>query len=453
MSTAKIAKLMSSLDFGKVAALAEHVDLNEMIDTLGSMPPKELAKMMAFVSGNGSNGKGKSPKAAPPINGDFYDIAEFLTDDERARLAKLTAFMETEVCPIINDYWEKGEFPKQIVPGLAAAVNQAMGDSPYQFPSSNPLLLGLIFAEMSRFEPSITTFFGVQWGLCMASIYLFGSEEQKEKWLPALKKFEKIGSWALTEPEVGSGTAAGLTTTARREGDSWVINGQKKWSGNATIADVNVIWARDVADNQVKGFLVEMGTPGYVVEKLHGKIAKRVVENVLITLDNCHIPEANRLPGATSFRDISRQLMSARSGVAWEAVGLARGAYERALKYANERQQFGRPIAGFQLVQDMLVEMLGNITASQGMMIRLAQLEAAGKGSHERASLAKVFCCEKMRETVSIARGMMGGNGILLEYDVARFFADAEAVYSYEGTHEMNTLIVGKAITGQSAFV
>jgi glutaryl-CoA dehydrogenase len=302
-------------------------------------------------------------------------------------------------------------------------------------------------------DSSIATFFGVHSGLAMGSIYLCGSDEQKQQWLPPMARLEKIGAFGLTEPDIGSGAAGGLTTTARREGDTWVLNGQKKWIGNATFSDVTVIWARDLADNQVKGFLVEKGTPGFRPEKLKNKIALRVVQNALITLEDCHVPEASRLQRANSFRDTAAVLRMTRAGVAWEAVGCARGAYELALKYAQERQQFGRPIGRFQLVQDLLVRMLGNITASHCMVMRLSQMQDEGIMSDEHASLAKAFCTVKMRETAGYARELLAGNGILLDHHVGRFVADAEAIYSYEGTREMNTLIVGRAITGFSAFV
>jgi glutaryl-CoA dehydrogenase len=311
----------------------------------------------------------------------------------------------------------------------------------------------MVAMELARVDSSIATFFGVHSGLAMGSIYLCGSEEQKQQWLPPMARFEKIGAFGLTEPEVGSGASGGLTTTARREGESWVLNGQKKWIGNATFSDVTVIWARDVADNQVKGFLVEKGTPGFEPEKMKDKIALRVVQNALITLDNCRVPETCRLQRANSFRDTAAVLRMTRAGVAWMAVGCARGAYELALTYAQERQQFGQPIGRFQLVQDLLVRMLGNITASQCLVMRLSQMQDAGMMSDEHASLAKAFCTVKMRETVGYARELLGGNGILLDHDVGRFVADAEAIYSYEGTREMNTLIVGRAITGFSAFV
>jgi len=257
----------------------------------------------------------------------------------------------------------------------------------------------------------------------------------------------------LTEPLVGSGTSGGLLTTARREGDSWVLNGQKKWIGNATFGDLTIIWARDVADNQVKGFIVENKSPGFKAEKIQHKMALRVVQNALITLENCRVPEENRLQVDTSFRDTARVLRMTRAFVAWEAVGCAIGAYEHALAYAQTREQFGKPIAKFQLIQDLLVKMLGNITASLCMVVRLSQLQDEGKLKDEHASLAKAFCTVKMRETVGFARELLGANGISLDYQVGRFVADAEAIYSYEGTREMNTLIVGKAITGMGAFV
>jgi glutaryl-CoA dehydrogenase len=287
----------------------------------------------------------------------------------------------------------------------------------------------------------------------MGSIFLCGSEEQKKKWLPPMARLEKIGSFGLTEPLVGSGASRGLGTTARRDGDTWILNGQKKWIGNSTFGDLTIIWARDVADNQVKGFIVENKTPGFKVEKIQHKMALRVVQNGLITLEDCKVPEENRLQNDTSFRDTARVLRMTRGFVAWEAVGCQMGAYENALLYAQQREQFGKQIASFQLVQDLLVKMVGNITACQCMVIRLSQLQDQGKLADEHASLAKAFCTVKMRETVGYARELLGANGILLDYNVGRFVADSEAIYSYEGTREMNTLIVGRALSGFSAFI
>jgi len=291
-------------------------------------------------------------------------------------------------------------------------------------------------------------------GLAMSSIYLGGSEEQKKKWLPSMARLEKIGCFGLTEPLVGSGASGGLTTTAKREGDTWIINGQKRWIGNAPWCDISIIWARDLADNQVKAFIVENKTThGFKVEKIQNKIALKVVQNGQITLENCRVPEENRLQGDNSFRDTAKVLRGTRYFVGWEATGCAMGAYENALKYAQERLQFGKPIGSFQLVQDLLARMLANITASQCLVVRMAQLEAEGKMTDAHAALSKAFCTAKCRETVAWAREVCGGNGIVADYNVGRFFADSEALYTYEGTYQMQNLIVGKAVTGLSAFI
>lgn len=392
-------------------------------------------------------------KTLPQVNGDFYQLSSLLSEEDQALLHELRAFLRAEVTPIINHYWTREEFPHQIIPGLTALKIAGLAYRGYGCPDKSALLDGFVMMELACVDSSIATFMGVHSGLAMGTIYLCGSEEQKQRWLPPMARLEKIGAFGLTEPDVGSGASRGLTTTARREGDSWVLNGEKKWIGNATFSDVTVIWARDLADDQVKGFLVEKGTPGFKTEKLKDKIALRVVQNAHITLTDCRVSEANRLQQAHSFRDTAAVLRMTRAGVAWEAVGCAMGAYELALRYAQERQQFGKPIGSFQLVQDLLVRMLGNITSSQCMVMRLSQMQDEGNFSDEHASLAKAFCTVKMRETVGYARELLGGNGILLDHHVGRFVADAEAIYSYEGTREMNSLIVGRAITGFSAFV
>ena len=438
------------IDFEAFTKLSKQVDPNIILRVLADMDPATLQKTLAATQ----NG-GRKQRPAPPINSDFFGIYGFLTDEQR-RMAEVTReYMLSEIKPHLAEYWEKGETPKFFIPKGAELHDLVFGkDWEFEFPSSDPVGVGVFNMEMASIAPSFTTFVGVHMALCMGSIYLFGSEEQKEKWLPPMRRFEKIGSWALTEPNTGSATAAGLETTAEKHGDTWIINGQKKWSGNATFADVNVIWAKNMETGQVNGFLVELGQPGYTVEKLEGKIAKRMVENVLITLEEVEVHESNRLPGVRSFKDTAKQLAAARAGVGWEAVGVAKGVYEATLSYANNRMQFGKPITAFQLVQMNLVKMLGNLTAMQSMAMQMARLEERdGYISHERASLSKAWMSEKLRETVALGRGSLGGNGILVEHDVARFFVDAEAVYSYEGTYEMNSLIVGRAITGQSAFV
>ena len=389
----------------------------------------------------------------PKPNGDFYQVTESLNDSERAILQKVRTFMESKVAPVINQHWLEDSFPLDLVPDFRDLQIAGAGYQGYGCAGGSTTLAGFVAMEIARVDCSFATFFGVHSGLAMGSIFLCGSEEQKQKWLPPMARLEKIGSFGLTEPLVGSGASGGLLTTARREGGSWVLNGQKKWIGNATFGHLTIIWARDVADNQVKGFIVENNSPGFKAEKIQHKMALRVVQNALITLENCVVPEENRLQIDTSFRDTARVLRMTRAFVAWEAVGCAMGAYEHALAYAQTREQFGKPIAKFQLIQDLLVKMLGNITASLCMVVRLSQMQDEGKLKDEHASLAKAFCTVKMRETVGYARELLGANGISLDYQVGRFVADAEAIYSYEGTREMNTLIVGKAITGMGAFV
>jgi glutaryl-CoA dehydrogenase len=384
---------------------------------------------------------------------DFYSLEALIDDDDRALLHAVRDFGDKRVAPIINDHWAKATFPFELMPALRELGTAGTPYQGYGCPGRSFLMDGLIAMELATADPSIATFHGVHSGLSMGSIYLCGSEEQKQRWLPRMAALELIGAFGLTEPGVGSGASGGLETTARRDGDTWILNGQKKWIGNATFADLTVIWARDVSDGQVKGFVVEKDTPGFSTAKIEDKMALRVVQNALITLTDVQVPEANRLAGARSFRDTAKVLLLTRAGVAWMAVGCARGAYRHALAYAREREQFGRPIASFQLVQDLLVRMLANTTASATLCARLSQLQDAGLAHDEHASLAKAFCTVRMRETVGYARELLGGNGILLGHNVARYVADAEAIYSYEGTREMNTLIVGKSITGHSAFI
>ena len=384
---------------------------------------------------------------------DFYLLEQSLEPEGRQLLRRVREFMEKSVQPVINHYWTREEFPHDLMPGLRQLGIAGIAYSGYGCPGGGNLLDGMIAMELARVDSSIGTFFGVHSGLAMGSIYLCGSEEQKERWLPAMARMEKIGAFGLTEPDVGSGAAGGLTTTARRDGGDWVLDGQKKWIGNATFADYVIIWARSLEDGQVKGFVVEKGTPGFETSKMHDKIALRVVQNAHITMDGVRVPEENRLQRADSFKDTAAVLRLTRASVAWQATGCGRGAYEHALAYARQRQQFGRPIGSFQLVQDLLVRMLANIPSSACLCARLSALQQAGLAEDHHSALAKAFCTVRMRETVGWARELLGGNGILLENHVGRFVADSEAIYSYEGTREINTLIVGRAITGLSAFV
>lgn len=429
-----------------LAGLSKKIDLPKVMERVATLDDKQLNGLMKMLEGN-------RKKELPPVEGDFYDLGHTLSDEDRALQLKVRAFMETEIRPIVNDYWLKAEFPFEILPKFAALNICGVTYEGYGCPNRSFLMEGIIAMEMARIDTSISTFFGVQSGLAMGSIYLLGSEAQKQEWLPGMQQLSIIGAFGLTEPEVGSGVAGGLTTTAKRQGNKWILNGRKKWIGNATFADVLVIWARDEDDGEVKGFLLRKGTPGFSVKKMQDKMALRIVQNGLITLKDCEISEDDRLQHANSFRDTAKVLRMTRAGVAWQAVGCARGAYENALNYTRKREQFGKPIASYQLIQNHLVEMLSNLTAMQTMVYRLSQLQDQDRLKDEHASLAKVFCSLRTRDIVSKAREVMGGNGILLEYDVARFVADAEAIYSYEGTKEINSLIVGRAITGFSAFV
>ncbi|MGK5681973.1 acyl-CoA dehydrogenase family protein [Actinoplanes sp. URMC 104] len=379
------------------------------------------------------------------LAGDLYAFEDLLSDDEAAVVRRVRDFLQAEVVPIANDHWARAEFPSHLIKKYA--------DLEIAGRESSSLLNGWLALEMARADASMATFFGVHAGLAMGSIRMCGSPEQQERWLPGMASFDQVGAFALTEPTGGSDVAAGLRTTARREGDEWVLDGAKRWIGNATFADLIVVWARDEADNQVKGFVVRGDAPGLVATKIENKIALRTVQNADITLTGVRVGEADRLQNANTFKDTAKVLRQTRSGVAWQAVGVMLAAYEIALDYSRTRTQFGRPIAKFQLVQDLLVRMVGNLTGALGMCVRLAQLQDAGQYRDEHSALAKAYCTTRMREVVGWARELLAGNGIVLDYDIGRFVADAEALYSYEGTREINSLIVGRAVTGQSAFV
>lgn len=441
--------LLKSVDMDQLENISKHIDLPEAMNALGALDERQLKGLMKMLKTK----KKKEQSELPAIDGDFYNLDIKLTPEQREIQLKVRNFMEEEVKPLVNDHWNRAKFPFEIIEKFAKLNIAGVAYEGYGCPNLSFLMEGIIAQEIARVDVSISTFFGVHSGLAMGSIYLLGSEAQKQEWLPGMQKLEKIGAFGLTEPNVGSGVAGGMETTCSFDGEHWVLNGQKKWIGNATFADVIIIWARDQDTNRVKGFIVRKENPGFKAEKMEDKMALRIVQNALITLSDCKIPESDRLKHANSFKDTAKVLRMTRAGVAWQAVGCARGAYESALKYTKKREQFGRPIASYQLIQDHLVEMLSNLTAMQTMVFRLSEMQEQGILTDEHASLAKVFCSMRTRDVVSRAREVLGGNGILLEYDVARFVADAEAIYSYEGTKEINTLIVGRAITGYSAFV
>jgi glutaryl-CoA dehydrogenase len=382
---------------------------------------------------------------------DYFLLREQLSPVQLDYLARTRRFTEDEVVPVIGGYWERAEFPWQLVRRLAELKIVGDGIEGYGCPPMDALSAGLVQMELSRGDGSLATFVGVQAGLAMRSIAMLGSEEQKERWLPDMAALEKIGAFALTEPEHGSDSIA-LETSARRAGSSYVINGRKKWIGNASIADVIVVWARDTDDGEVKGFLVEKGTPGYDAQVIEGKGSLRAVWQAEIDLHDMRVGVENRLPGANSFKDAGRVLVQTRSSCAWMALGHAVAGYDAALTYTKERKQFGKALVSFQIVQNRLVRMLAEITAMQLYCIQIARLETQGKLLPTLAGLAKLHNTSKARQVLADARDLLGGNGILLDYHVIRHMADVEGVHTFEGTETMQTLIVGRDITGVSAF-
>jgi glutaryl-CoA dehydrogenase len=385
---------------------------------------------------------------------DFYAIEELLEPAEIEIRDRVRAFCEKEVTPRINDYWERAEFPHLLVPKIAELGISGGTIEGYGSPGMSAVAAGLVAAEWARADGSIGTFYGVHSFLAMQSIALLGNEEQRERWLPEMARMEKIGAFGLTEPQHGSDAVA-LETSARLDGDSYVLNGQKKWIGNGSIADYVIIWARG-EDGAVGGYVVETksadaGTPGYEATVMTGKTALRAVWQAEITLSDVRVPVENKLAECHSFKDVSRVLDRTRYTVAWRALGLATASYELALAHALRREQFGQPIAGYQLVQDKLARMLAEITSMQLMCWRLSTLADAGRMTAAMASLAKMNHAAKARAIVADARDILGGDGILLDNHVARHHADMEAIFTFEGTDSVQALIVGREITGLSA--
>ncbi|MCO4250357.1 acyl-CoA dehydrogenase family protein [Pseudarthrobacter sp. MDT3-26] len=383
-------------------------------------------------------------------------VDDFLSEDERIIRKKVRNFVETDLLPVINDYWDRAEFPFVLVPKIAALGIVGTTIEGYGCPGMSRLAAGMVAMEMARGDGSINTFIGVQSGLAMGTINTLGSDEQKQRWLPGMARLEKIGAFGLTEPDHGSDSVR-LETSARRDGDHYILNGRKRWIGNASFADVVVLWARDEADGKVKAFILEKNSDGtypagYQAEVITGKIGKRAILQPDITIENLRIPAENKLVEANSFRDVTRVLTATRGGASWESVGHGIAAYEAAVKYAKERVQFGKPIASYQLVQNKLANMLAELTAMQLICFRLAALADQGKMTGPMASLAKMHTAQKARWICQEARDILGGNGLLLENHVARHMTDMEVVHTYEGTDSIQSLLIGRDITGISAF-
>jgi len=383
---------------------------------------------------------------------DWYDAESLLTAEERQVLSRLRTFLDTDAKPLLAEYWERGEFPEQ----LARPLIDLDLMEPSELASDGPargIYQGFRIFELARTDASLATWYTAQAGLFRTAIRVGASEEQQAEWMPQVIDFSLKGVFSLTEPESGSDIAGGLSTTARRQADgSWILDGAKRWIGGAATADVLAVFARDAEDGQVKAFLVDRTADGVTLEKIQGKTSLRMMQNAHITLTGVRVPEAMRLHNVNSFKDVAAMLRAMRSDVAWIATGIAAGAFEAALAYVNERRQFGRTLGSFQLVQEKLARMLGNVTASLSLVVRLTEQQAKGIYRDQDSALAKMQTSLFMRDTVALAREVVGGNGITLAADVARFHADAEAVYSYEGTHEINALIIGRALTGESAF-
>jgi glutaryl-CoA dehydrogenase len=382
---------------------------------------------------------------------DYLHLRDDFGDHEADYLQRTRRFVQEEVQPVIAGYWERAEFPWELARRMGELGLIGDGITGYGCPDMSPAAAGIIAMELSRVDGSLATFAGVQAGLAMRSIAEHGTEEQKQTWLGPLARVEKFGAFALTEPDHGSDSIL-LETSARADGDDIVLNGRKRWIGNGTIADVIVVWARG-EDGAVGGYLVEKGTAGLEARRIDGKGALRAVWQADIELTEVRVPADNRLPGATRFKDVGRVLAGTRNHCSFSALGHAVGAYDAALTYTSQRHQFGKPLTSFQIVQDRLVKMLAEIVAMQLYCFRSAQLGERGELSDTIASLAKMNNTRKARQIIADARDLLGGNGILLENHVMRHLADIEAVHTYEGTETIQTLLVGRAITGHAAFV
>ena len=385
---------------------------------------------------------------------DFYNCDMHFTDKQKALRGEIRDFVDVEVLPKINPYWEKAEFPWEITRSMAELPIIGGPLVEHGAAGLDFVEMGLVMYELGKADGSISTFYGVHSGLAMGSIGLLGDAEQKARWLPDMVKLEKIGAFALTEPEVGS-NAAQVKTTARANGDGYILNGAKRWIGNASIADVLIVWARDEDSGDFGGYIIENPneTEGVAIKDIWGKVGKRAVLNADIRLDAVYVPAENRLAYVNRFRDMAQVLGMGRYGVAWEAAGVAAGAFELALKYSKEREQFGKPIAGFQLIQQKLVEMCAEVTLMQTLCLQLSQLINNGLLTEGRASLAKYNNARKARYVTQLARECLGGNGIVIDNHIARLMLDAEVIYTYEGTNEVNLLLVGRELTGLNAFV
>jgi glutaryl-CoA dehydrogenase len=383
-------------------------------------------------------------------NTDYYRLDDLLSADEKAVRDRVRAFSETEIVPVINDYWERAIFPAELIPKLRTLGLTGGSIRGYGCPGISRLAAALVIRELARGDGSLCAFFGSHCGLAMETIARLGSEEQRQRWLSPMARFEIIGAFALTEPDHGS-DAVNLETLARRHKGHYVLQGVKRWVGNAPVADLIIVWARD-DDGTVGGYLVPKDTHGLSVRVIAGKVALRASMQADVLLADVRVPMENRLPDARDFRDVARVLADTRVGVAWQALGHAMAAYEIALRHAARRHSFGKPLSAHQAIQARLAAMLVKVTSMQLVALRATQLQDAGTMTEGMASLAKLHNCTLAREVAADCRDLLGGNGLLLDNHVARHWADIEAILTYEGTSAIQALIIGKEITGVQAF-
>ena len=380
---------------------------------------------------------------------DYYQVDGLLTEEERLIRDTIRSFVSEKVLPRIEKHYREGTFPKELVPQLAELGTLGSSLQGYGCAGLGPVAYGLIMQELERGDSGLRSFVSVQGGLVMYPIHAFGSEEQKEKWLPAMARGEKIGCFGLTEPDFGS-NPSGMLTRAVKKGDRYILNGTKAWITNGTIADVAVVWAK--LDGEVQGFLVEKGTPGYSSKDHEGKFSLRASVTSELAFQDCSIPLENRLPKAEGLKAALSCLNQARYGIAWGVIGSALAVFDEALEYSKTRIVFDKPVAGFQLQQRKLVWMATEITKGQLLCLQLGRMKEAGKVTPQQVSMAKMNNCHVARECAKLGREILGANGVTDEYQVGRHLCNIESVYTYEGTHDIHTLIVGQDLTGVAAF-
>lgn len=390
------------------------------------------------------------PQVSSPVETStvsFMDLARHLSPEERARLLAINEYLQTHVRPATIEPWNTEEFPHELLPGLGR-----LGLGEISVDGSSHLFQGLVHATVARADLSVATLIGIHNELIVGMIDLFGSQEQKHTWLPGLRRLETLGAFCLTEPDHGSDIAGGLETSATPTSEGWVIRGRKRWIGAGTIADIALVWARNTVDNQVQGFLVPTDTPGYRATKIRNKTGLRIMQNADIEFDDVTLPSTAQLPGASSFAATSEVLKGSRAWVGWEAVGAQQALFDVITEHAAQRKQFGVPLGSFQLIQSALAKVAGRLAASAAMMADTADIQARGELDMMRASLVKATLTGFARESAAQGREILGGNGLVSDFEAAKIAGDIEAIYTYEGTHAINSLIVGRAITGLSAF-